>query len=165
MNEEATGAVRDPAKDRRDRMVKIGFLVVGAVLIGLVYYNQRNPAVLQQWSDDLDGTLQAARAQNRRTIVLFLPSPLGEHDRQWLVGNTIAKNELRIDKGGFLRVKVPVADLKDSPPARTYGIKEIPTILMLGADGKELKRLQGTQGQIAETDLTAFLVDSNSPAR
>jgi hypothetical protein len=165
MSDEATGAPKDPAKARKDRRVKIAFLAVTVIAVALVYYNQRNPPVLPLWSEDLSGSLRAAEAQKRKVIVLFLPAVLGEADRRWLVGNTIEKNEGRIDKGQFLRVKIAVSADVDIAPVRDYGIKEVPTILMLGPDGKEVKRLQGSQGRIAETDFTTFLVEANSPTR
>jgi hypothetical protein len=165
MSDEASGASRVPARAGKDRTVKIAFLAVTMIAVGAIYYIQRNPPLLKNWSEDLGVSLANARAGGQRVLVLFLPSELSDHDRRWLVGGTISKNEPRIDDGRFLRVKVPVAEIKDCEPARTYGIKTLPTVLMLGADGKELGRLEGSKGMIGETALTAFLTDANSQTR
>jgi hypothetical protein len=157
----------NPAKAGRDRLVKLGFLAVTILVVVLVYMNQRNPPTLPNWSQDLPGTLARGRAENRKTLVLFLPMTLRERQRTWLVGNTIDKNEGLIDRQSILRVKVSVGEIGQCEPAVRYGIKVIPTILLLGADGKEIGRLQGEgpEGMIAQTVFTDFLRDANSRAR
>ena len=152
------------AKSGKDRKVKLGFLAVAIVAVGLVYWVQRQPALLTDWSQDLPGTLRKAAQEKRRVLVLFLPSILSDWDRRMLIANHIEKNERRIDQGHFLRVRVAVGEANEDPDARAYGIKELPTFLMLGPDGKELKRLAATQDRIAETALTAFVAEANSPS-
>ena len=139
--------------------MKIGFLLVTILVVGIVYRLQTNPPLLADWSGDLPGALREANVRRQRVLLLFVHDPLSENER-WVAANTLSKNDGRIREGGFLRVKVTVPADLDSNVARAYGVRDpnTPALLMLGPDGRELRRLSG---RIGEMPLAEFLLDPN----
>jgi hypothetical protein len=161
MSDEATGAAPQFPKSRKERLVKIAFLAVTVLVVVAVYQMQKNPPILTSWRQDLDAARRDARAQDRRLLLLFVYSDPGETER-WLAANTLLKNESGMEKGKYIRVKVPVPTGMDCPPVRTYDVKHIPTLVILDANGTVLGRREGRVGEI---DFGHFLEDPGAPAR
>ena len=115
--------------------------------------------MLADWADDLGTALEQAGREGRRVLVFFMHSPPGQTER-WLVSNTIPKNAKHIKNGSYITVKASVSrNLKDEL-AQRYGIREVPTLMILDSQGREIAR---RTGKVGETDFGRFLLDPNSP--
>lgn len=159
--------VEPAAKSRADRRIKLVFLAAGVLIALLLYLWNRNPS-FPGWSDDLAAALQQARQENRQVVVFFMPDPREEQAR-FIYDNIITKkgNEdaLRAgpptgagEKGPFLRVVQKHTDLQ-SDLARQYKLKELPTLLLLDSQGREINRREKI---VAETDFRGGFLDCSS---
>jgi len=159
MEEQAPQDTQAQPRSRQDRWVKLGFLLVAIATVAVIWWIQRNPPMLADWADDLSTALDQARREDRRVLVFFMHSPPGQTER-WLVSNTIPKNDKHIKGGNYIAVKASVSkNLKDEL-AEQYGIREVPTLLILDPQGKEIGRRTGRVGEI---DFGRFLREPNSP--
>jgi thiol:disulfide interchange protein len=98
--------------------------------------------------------LEYAKVHRKCPLLFFTSNPLGETDR-WLIQKTFAKNESALHDARLIRIHVPL----DREPNKTelgkqYKIVEVPTLLLLDPNGRELGR---RAGKIAETELPRFL--------
>ncbi len=134
-------------KSRRDRGIKLAFLVVTVVLVVLVYVKQRSGLNLPGWGDDLSAALAQAAAENRPVLAFFVSSPPDQVSRE-LTKNTLPKNAEAIRKGRFIKVVVKVGSVAKSEPARRLGVTFLPTMLVIGADGLEKNRREGFIGEV-----------------
>ena len=155
MTEETTDTPAGRAKAKRDRWVKIGFLVVAAVACVLIFRRQTS-VVGPNWpkgSAELTKALSQAGGQKRPVLVFFYRSNPSDATRR-LIKGTLARRQNRkaIKDGGFLRVQVPISDPQSSPMARRYQIRKYPTMLVLGANGWEYNRREGFVGEAAFRD-------------
>jgi len=145
---------RDAAcsKAGKDRLGKTVFVLL-AVGIGLaVYFGYgRGQTLLPSWPTDIDQALAQAKTEDRRIVALFLTMPPDETTVR-LVHDTISKepNPQNLDKGRFLRVRVKVGSVANDATCKRFGVTRLPTLLILGPDGKELNRREGsaTLGQM-----------------
>jgi len=132
----------------KDRRVKMGFLAAVIVAGAVVYLHQRAGPALPDWGTDLPAALQQAQTENRPVLVFFLTSPPSTTARD-MADKTLQRpqNRQAIEKGKFIRVKVTVGSM-DSDVARKYALKALPTMMVLGPQGKELNRREGFIGEL-----------------
>jgi len=133
---------------RRDRWVKIGFLVVLIIVAAAIWYWHRQPPTMKGWGRDLDAALRQAVAERRQLLVFFISSPPSDTARR-MVRTTLAvpENRKRLNEGPFVKVKVEVDSLK-SQLAGKYTLRKLPTMLLLSPDGVELNRREGFIGEV-----------------
>lgn len=130
-----------PAKTKRDRWVKIGFLVAIVGVAIFVYTQQQDAMEIDGWGSDLDAALQQAREENRPVVAFFVdtpPSNTAEQTRKVVLTNPENKKvmaKLRV-------IRVLVSDPGDNV-RETYAINSLPTLLLLSPEGKELSRHDG----------------------
>ena len=157
--DEANTTPARPSKAKRsaDRRVKLIFFAVVIVAATAVYFSQRRGPALSGWGDNLDTALKKGSQEDRPVLVLFLRDPPSETMRK------IQKNVLRkpesikaMQEGKFIRVKIKLTDSLDSSIAKTYRIKKLPTMLIIGSDGKERNR---RTGYIAYADFWSGFLD------
>ncbi len=136
-------------KPRKDRWIRLGFLAVVVVAVGAIYLVQRRGPALKGWNPGLNAALEQAGRENRRLLVFFMYSPPSEAARR-MAATTLAQaqNRQAIEKGRFVRVKVPVSSLQ-SELARQYKLKSLPTMMVLDSDGIERNRREGFIGEVA----------------
>ena len=140
--------VAKPAgKLRRDRLVKVAFVVVSLVVVALVYFKQRGGTGLRDWGTDLPAALSQAAAENRPVLVFFTGKAISEEARR-LIANTIPKNAQAIEEGKFIKVVVKLDSSLDSETAKRYKITSLPTMLVLAPDGAEKNRRVGFIGEM-----------------
>jgi len=155
MTEETTDSPAGRASAKRDRWVKIGFLVVAAVACVLIFRRQTS-VVGPDWpkgSAELTKALSQSGGQKRPVLVFFYRANPSDATRR-LIKGTLARSQNRkaIKDGRFLRVQVPVSDPQSSPMARRYQVRKYPTMLVLGANGWEYNRREGFVGEAAFRD-------------
>ena len=154
---------KDPAKARQDRRVKIGFILVAAVVVAAIYWNQyrivKNPPLLENWGGDLPRALSEANAGNHSVLALFVREPLSEDDR-WFVTGPLGKKATLISERGFIRVRISLPPGLDSNVARDYRVQGTPTLVVLAPGGRELGRRAG-RTELGESPLANFLSDPN----
>jgi hypothetical protein len=145
---------RQTPKAARDRWIKIGFAAVTVFAAMAIWrLRQVNPTVLPGWEQDLAAARKTAREANRPILLVFVSQPRPGDDSD-LTLKSLDKSAKRIAEGGFVRAKAPIpADLNASP-ARDFGVKKIPAVLILGADGNEIRR---REGRIGESDMASFI--------
>jgi hypothetical protein len=149
MDEQGIPPAPGPRKSKgADRWVKLGFLVVAAGIVVFIWWSLRNPS-MPGWDDDLDAALVQARDENRKVVVFFMSKPPGTIDR-WNWDNILIKegNQKALADGKFLRVKMQVSSDLQSEPAKRHKLKKLPTLILLGPDGKELNRREGKLGEL-----------------
>jgi hypothetical protein len=149
MDEQGTPPTVAPRKSTgADRWVKLGFLVVASGIVFFIWRSLRNPS-MPGWGDDLDAALVQARAEKRRIVVFFMNRPPGELDR-WNRDSIIRKpgNQQALRNGNFIRVTIQLPSDLQSEPAKRYKLKKLPTLILLGPDGKELNRREGRLGEL-----------------
>jgi hypothetical protein len=136
-----------PRRPRQDRWVRLAFVAATLIVIAAIYYKQRVGFSLPGWGSDLSAALAQAKAEDRPVLAFFVSSPPDETSR-WLVGNTIPKNAQAIDQGKFIKVLVKVGNLSKSQDALRYRVTNMPTMLVIGPDGAEKNRREGTIGEL-----------------
>jgi hypothetical protein len=131
-------------KGRQDKLVKLGFLIVGLAVAGVVlYYQLRGPVT--GWSDDLDGALAQAKDQNKR-VLLFVRAFPSSPPQEQLVNTTFdtAANR-KLLKGELIPVELRFSAGADW--ARRYGVTSAPAVVVIAPDGKSFHRQEGYIGQ------------------
>ena len=130
-----------------DRKIKLAFLALTTVVVGVIVLWQRNTLGLPGWGENLNAALAQAKAENRPVLAFFVSSPLDDISRM-LTKNTIPKNDKAIQKGRFIKVVVRVSNLAKSEPAQRFKITTLPTMLVIGPDGVETNRREGNIGEL-----------------
>jgi len=140
-NKAPTGS--NSAKRTADRRVKFIFFAVVLVAASIVYYSQRSGPTLPGWGDNLTAALKRGQQDNRPVLVLFYKSLSG--DAVWDLKKHLGRIEAdkALADGKFIRVKVKLTSGLDSTLAKTHQIRKLPTILIIGPDGKERNRRVG----------------------
>jgi len=155
----APAAAEGPRRPRRDRVIKLAFVVVTLAVVALLYWSQRRGLSLPGWGGDLTAALTQAAAEQRSVVVLFASIPPGDPER-WLKDSILPKpeNEAALRDGGFIKVLQNVGSLSSSQTASRYKITELPTLLLLGPDGVEKNRRPCRTRRIGEVEFrTGFL--------
>ena len=145
------------AKRSADRRVKLIFFVVVIVIASVAYYFQRQGPALSGWGDNLDAALKRSRQDDRPVLVLFFRDPPSETFRK--LKKSVLDKSASVEamaKGKFIRVKIKLNAHLDSNLAKTYQIRELPTMLIIGPDGKERNR---RKGYIAFADFWSGFLD------
>lgn len=129
------------------------YIFLGIVLIAAaaIYLRQRSgpPALEENWPRTLDAALAQAEQTDRRVLVFFTSEPPSETTRR-LVDTTLARPENRraIQEGNFIRARAILDVSLDSPAAKKYRIRRLPTMMVLSPEGKELNRREGFIGEV-----------------
>jgi hypothetical protein len=148
--QEAGGPVQAPgarpARKWGDRKIKLAFLALTIVVVGMIVLWQRNTP-LPGWGENLNAALAQAKVENRPVLAFFVSSPLDDISRM-LTKNTIPKNKKAIQQGRFIKVVVRVSNLAKSEPAQRFKITSLPTMLVIGPDGVETNRREGNIGEL-----------------
>jgi hypothetical protein len=149
---------RDAASPKagKDRRGKAVFLILAVGIALAVYFGLgRGHALLPGWSTNIDQALAQAKADNRRVLAVFLTLPPDDTTSR-LIRDTLSRepNPQNIEKGQFIRVKVEVDAAAKDATSKRFGITRLPTLLILGGDGAELNRREGsaTLGQMPFSD-------------
>ena len=155
----APAAAEGPRRPKRDRVIKLAFVVVTLAVVALLYWSQRRGLDLPGWGSDLPAALTQAATEHRSVVVLFASLPPGEPER-WLKDSIFPKpeNEAALRDGRFIKVLQNVGSLSASQTAARYKITELPTLLLLGPDGVEKNRRLCRTRRIGEVEFrTGFL--------
>ena len=134
----------DQSKSRKDR-AKFIFLAVIAVAVVLVYISQQSGAELPDWPGDLPSALAKAKTEDRKVLVFFASDPASTTARD-MSTRTLSKNSKHIAKRKLITVLIQCATGDEL--ARKYGVRSLPTFLLLDAQGQELNRRMGFVGQV-----------------
>jgi hypothetical protein len=130
-------------KSKADRWVKVGFLVAILAVAALVYVSQTTDPGLPGWGKDLPAALRQAQEKNTKVVVVFTGSPMSEVDVR-LVKETLTRRRTTVkvlNHLGYLKVHLSVR--KHKRIAERYGVRSNPVVLLLDAEGKEIKRHSG----------------------
>ncbi len=139
---------------KRDRQVKIGFLVVAAILVLLVYWWQRKPTLLPgTWLTDVPKAMEQARNEKRSVLLFFTHSAWGEAEKR-IAFFGFSKNVKALNKFDYILVKVSPS--LDSDLARQYKVTKLPTLLILDPNGREKNRRE-LLVDVGETEFPLFL--------
>jgi len=146
---------------RNDRWVKLGFLAVALVVASIVYVLQRRDPAMPGWTSDLSATLQAASQDGKNIVVAITNKPMGFDDKQ-LVSKalTYPRSVEAMTSLGVHRVQLNDSDHRDV--MERYGVQKLPTSLLLGPDGKEIRRHEGVMNDIAFCNDFLGITDSES---
>ena len=154
MNEQNVTEPGPDKKHQRDRKTRLVFLVALVAVAVAIYLLQRSSdefGRLEGWGDNLQSALKQAENEDRRVIAFFMNDKPGENAR-WMAKLTLMKSHNRkaVKDGGYVCVKVRLAGGLKSAEAKRYKLTALPTLLMLGADGNELKdgRREGRVGEM-----------------
>jgi hypothetical protein len=142
-SQQRNGASQKAGKDRRGKAV---FIVLAVGIAMAVYFGfGRGQGLLPDWPTNVDQALTQAKTEDRRVLALFLAIPPDETTGR-LVRDTISRepNPQNISKGRFIVVKVKVDTAAQDATSKRFGITRLPTVLILGPDGTELNRREGS---------------------
>ena len=158
MDEQEPTSSQPPAKRKMDRRVKLAFVIILLGGIALIWVHQRRGPSLG-WGEDLDAALEQAKDDNRPVLVFFMSSPMGELAKK-NIRHTLAKksNRQAITDHKCITVKVTLDTALKDPLAKKYRIDKLPTMLLLGPNGKERNRRVGF---IGETDFRNGFLDAS----
>ena len=151
---ETPSAAPAPAKappKRRDRHVKLLFLVLAlGVVVWLVIRQYLGP-MPPGFGRDLPKALQQAAAENRNVVVLVDSRP-PSHDGERIVTFTMRKpkNREALAKANVIGVRTT----PNNPALQDYKVTDVPTMLLLDGQRKQIARREGFVG---ETDFPRFL--------
>jgi len=144
---ESTSTDTQPAgkavgKRKHDRWVKLGFLVVALGIVAFLVIKQRSYPAPAGWGEDLSEALATAKAENRHVVVLFVKHPMGELAKT-VITSVINKqdNHKAVKAGNFVPVMVrgPGKQMRED-----YKLTVFPTLMILDANGQEVKRREGS---------------------
>jgi len=135
-------------KKKSGSKAKLVFILVLVAAALLVLRIQRNPS-FSGWGKDLDAALRRAAQENRPVLVFFTAQPPSQITRR-LLQTTLSKaaNKQAIEQGRFIMVRVKLDTSLDEPLAKRYGIKTLPTMLVLDKRGREVNRREGMIGEL-----------------
>jgi hypothetical protein len=139
---------RSERAGKSDRWVKVGFVMVAAVVGTWIYMSFQTETFMKGWPEDLNAALADANQTNRRVLAVFIsdpPNAEADENAKFALGKP--HNQQAIQDGKFARVKVTVNSL-NSDLARRYKLTHLPTMLILDAKGNELNRREGIVGEV-----------------
>jgi len=115
------------------------------VVAGVVWQVQRKPPLFPDWESDLPAAMGKGRAQKRPVLILFHGETINETTRKVSV-ELLNKPESLVlyKKYKYVRVHVPVN--VPSLLAAQWTIRDVPTMVIVGPSGREVRRCQGYIG-------------------
>ncbi|RPI63586.1 MAG: thioredoxin [Planctomycetaceae bacterium] len=123
-----------------DRAVKIGFLIAVLVIGFFIWRGQKTEPTLGGWGTNLPLAMTQAKAGKAQVIVFFHHSPMSDDDTR-MIKNSLDAEESRKAIAGKPYVKVSLDIEGNADIVKKYNIVSTPTVLLLDADGKEIRRL------------------------
>lgn len=141
MTEQPVSPTAKRPADRRMKLVFLAILILAAVMI---YWFQRKPTRIAGWSIDFPSALAQAQQKNTRMLVLFTWSPPGVEDRR-LIADTLQNPETLKVLNHLRYVQVHLGYSENKVLAESYNVRtqDLPVVLVLDAQGKELRRSSG----------------------
>ena len=152
MTEQTDSSRTQADKARRERKVKIGFLAVVLIAAALIYLLKQRadpPEIDSQWPPLTDSVLAQAKSEGRPIVVFFVGDPVGDTTKRML--KTTLKqpgNRKALAEGRFIQASIKLELTLKSDKAVQYGIKKLPTMMVLRPDGKERIRKEGFIGEV-----------------
>ena len=143
---EAPVAAGGTVQSGRKHAIRLAFVVVTLVAVGMLYWLQRRGLELPGWGSDLAAGLAQAAQEGRPVVALFVSATPDRTSRE-LIKKTLRKNAQAIKDSRFIAVMVKVRNLSRSNLASRYGIAKLPTLLVIGPDGAEKNRREGFIGE------------------
>jgi thiol:disulfide interchange protein DsbD len=123
--------------------------------MAVVWVIQRSGPPLLGWGKDLEAALKQAAEGGRRAVILFHASPSSQTTRN-LIKRVLGHSETKkaLEGGKFIRVRLKTS--LGSPVAKKYKIQDLPTVVVVDSEGKELNR---RVGYISFADFRAGFLD------
>lgn len=151
------GKAAAPRAVNRDRIIKLGFLVVAGIMVVMIYFWQTSALQVPGWQEDFEEAMARARAQNKKVVALFVRRSPSETAR-WVASNTLAKagNQKALADGPFIPVLLHVANTAKDPQASRFGVTDYPSLLLIGPNGWVYNRYTG---RVGETDFRHGFLD------
>jgi hypothetical protein len=158
-NGSGDGASRKP---RGDRVVKFAFFIAILVVAIAVYRMQKTDPSMPGWTPDLAIALENASRRNTNVVVAFTHRPMSYDDKELVTRGLLYPRSVKaLADLGYLRVHLD--DSTGREWMDKYGVGKLPTVLLLGPRGAELRRHEGVMDDL--TFKNDFLqVDSFAPA-
>jgi hypothetical protein len=130
------------------------------LMVALLLLTAAHGARAIPWLDSLDSAL-AESQQTSRPVLLFVTGGAWCDPCVWLEENSLATDSIRsLVRVGF----VPVRLLDTDPGWEQYGVRRLPTIVVLSSDGSELGRVAGAAtAEMLQAEL-APLASARQPA-
>ena len=150
------------AKSKKDRPVRIGFVIIALAVGGVVWLIQRGGPELSGWNADLDAVLQEARIGNRLVVVFFIAEEKNDAASrmiQEVLPHTMVVKELT--RGKYATVRALVDRQLRSGLAVRYELADLPALLILSPAGEVLERRSGF---IGPSDLAQMLSQNATAA-
>jgi hypothetical protein len=141
-----TSSPAPAAASGRDRLVKIGFVVLLIAAVIAVYSMQTRKLDIPGWGDDLTAALDQARAENRMVVALFANKPPSATARDIRDRVRQPANINAVKQGKFIPVVVTTS--AGSSLATKYKVKTFPTLIVFLPDGSERNRAEGNVGEV-----------------
>ena len=129
-------------KSKKDRRIKLGFLVVLAIVVLAVVMIQRKDPALKGWTNDLEAALQQAKTNNTNVIVFFTRKPMTLEDKDMVNKCMNARDALN----AFAKLKYPRVHLtlrQNKQEAQRFGVTLPSTVLLLNSYGDILNKHTG----------------------
>lgn len=146
----AQAAPQETPTPRKDRKVKLIFLALILVILGVVGYMQLRGSTLG-WPSDFAAAQAQAASQNKKLVVFIRSFPATETDSSMASGGgPLNKERNRQAMADCIKCEVRLD--RSSGWARRYGLqdaKATPITLVISPDGKKFYR---QDGYIGETD-------------
>ncbi len=131
--------VAAPLRHRKGRLILL-LIIVGMAIV--VWVIQRSGPPLSGWGKDLEAAMKQASEGRRRAVILFQASSPSQPTRD-LIKRVLGHSETKkaLEGGKFIRVQLKTS--LGSPVAKEYKIRDLPTVVIVDSEGKELNRRVG----------------------
>lgn len=136
------------ARSASDIGIKIGFLIVAIGVMVWIYSIQKRDPKMPGWGTRLDRALKVAASNDTKVVVAFTHSPMRRADKL-LVTKALTWGTSRQVLAELKYQRVHLTDKYNRSEMDKYGIRKLPTVILLDSSGNELKRHEGFM-----TDLT-----------
>ena len=146
-NAETPQADQPVEKPKVGPRAKLAFLAVLVVVVGIIWYIQRNPPPPEDWGTNLDEAMELAGKTNRRVLVWFTGTRNSQQWKDMRRRVRIPQTRDIIGKKNFVCVNVEAGTSMDSDVARRYRITKLPTFIIFDPQGNEAKRTEGPIGE------------------
>jgi len=129
-----------PPRQRKGKLILL-LIIVGMAIFVWVRVQRSGPP-LPGWGKDLEAAMKQAAEGGRRTVILFHASSPSQATRD-LIKRVLTHAEIKkaLEGGKFIRVRLKTS--LGSPVAKKYKIRDLPTVVVVDSEGKELNRRVG----------------------